>query len=247
MNRLSWALSLAERGIKVFPCNVANKKPKTTNGYLDASLDLDRVRSWFRYGALIGVPTGERFVVLDCDLQHPEARQWYDDAGLAGCITRTHFTRSGGLHLLFKPNDRVGCTTGRLAPHIDTRGHGGYIIYWPAEGFQVRHGDVLAEFPEWIIEGLKPPQRVVVPTGPITPRQANRQIDGLIRSIATAPEGQRNNTLFWAACRFSELEKQSLITRDEAFGLALAAAARSGLEPKEANRAVSNAFRGDND
>jgi hypothetical protein len=240
MNRLSWALSLAEQGVKVFPCN-ADKSPQTIRGYKDASLDPNQVESWFRDGALIGVPTGERFVVIDCDLQHLEAQQWLAGADLP--ITRTHVTRSGGLHLLFKPDDRVKCTAGRLAPHIDTRGHGGYIIYWPAEGLEVRNGDVLAEVPEWIIEKLKRPQREYVPTGPITPRQANRQIDGLIRSIATAPEGQRNNILFWAASRFSELQKQSLITRDEAIGLALAAAERSGLESKEANRAVSNAFQ----
>jgi hypothetical protein len=244
MNRPSRAINLAKRGIKVFPCN-ADKSPQTIRGYKDAGLDLNQVESWFRDGALIGVPTGERFVVIDCDLQHPEAQQWLAGADLP--ITRTHVTRSGGLHLLFKPDDRVKCTASRLARHIDTRGHGGYIIYWPAEGLEVRNGDVLAEVPEWIIERLKPPQRAYVPTGPITPRQAHRQIDGIIRLIVRSPSGQRNSILFWAACRLSELEKQSLITRDEAFGIALAAAARSGLEPTEANRAVSNAFRGDND
>jgi putative DNA primase/helicase len=71
-------LSLIERGLLVFPCK-PDKKPYTANGFKNASTDPNAVvRWWLKWpDALIGVPTGVKFVVQDLDLQHPEANQWY--------------------------------------------------------------------------------------------------------------------------------------------------------------------------
>jgi putative DNA primase/helicase len=68
------ALSLIKRGLPVFPCKV-DKKPYTANGFKNASIDPDVIVRWWQTwpDALVGVPTGIRFVVLDLDLQHPEA------------------------------------------------------------------------------------------------------------------------------------------------------------------------------
>jgi hypothetical protein len=240
------ALKLAERGNPVFPCK-PDKRPYTASGFKNASTDPDVITKWWRLwpDALVGVPTGEKFVVIDCDLQHPEAQGWYFDHAVR-LVTRKHCTKSGGRHLLFKPDDRVGCSASKIHPHIDTRGKGGYIIWWPAEGLEVLHADVLAEVPEWMMKSLKPPEPEpeYVPQRTVTVRSVCRSIEGIIRTIALAAPGERNAKLFWGASRLKEKAEQSILSRSDAIGLALEAASRTGLPLTEARRTVASAFRG---
>jgi hypothetical protein len=242
MSKLDITLQLIARGVAVFPCD-ADKRPLTRNGFKDAFTDPETVK--FCWGknpnALIGVPTGNKFVVVDLDLQHPEAQQWYAEAKLP--LTRTHLTRSGGRHLLFKPNDQVGCSAGKIWPHIDTRGTGGYIIWWPGEGLDVLHGNVLADVPDWIIKQLNPPEPVYSPPlAPLSDDHLNRKIDGIIGTIANAREGERNSVLNWGAYRLAELVQQNLVARSYAVDLAIEAGRQAGLPVAEARRTVRSAF-----
>jgi hypothetical protein len=248
------ALALAILAVPVFPCVSAptnperDKKPlipkkKGGNGFKDATTDVAVITRWWRRwpDALIGVPTGARFVVLDVDLQHPEAREWFAAAELPE--TRTHFTRSGGRHLLFRPNPQVCCTTGKICPHIDTRGEGGYIIWWPAEGLQVEHSRVLAPVPDAIIAALKPPpppQRRVSTT-PL--KNADGKLAGILRTIARAPEGQRNALTFWGSCRIAEIVATGALSHSEALDLIIEAASRTGLPYAEAKRTANSGLR----
>ena len=243
MSTASEALKLAARDIAVFPCG-ADKRPLTKNGFKDASVDPAQVKEWWRRhpDALVGVPTGERFVVIDCDLQHPEAQGWYFDHAVQ-LVTRKHTTKSGGRHLLFKPDDRVGCTAGKIHPHIDTRGRGGYVIWWPAEGLEVLHAGVLAEVPESIIERLNKEPDPIPIRRPVTLKSAKRQLDGIIGAIATAPEGQRNSLLHWGLRRLSELVQQSILTAGDAFAIAVEAGTRTGLPYVEVSRTAKRILK----
>src|SRR5262245_61015909 len=155
-NMQAKALALARQGLPVFPCRCVDKRPLTDNGFKDASTDPEQIRRWWTQWprAYIGVPTGDKFVVIDLDLQHPEALAWLEANRARLPLTRTHVTKSGGRHLLLQPHAGFGCSTSKLGPHIDTRGGGGYIIWWPACGFNVMHGGALAEVPAWALKAL---------------------------------------------------------------------------------------------
>jgi hypothetical protein len=184
------ALGLAQRDIPVFPCSAADKTPLTPRGFKDATTDPDQVHLWWteRPDALIGVPTGDKFVVVDVDLQHDDAYQWLENNRHRLPLTRTHSTRSGGKHFLFAPNDKVKCSASKLGPHVDTRGHGGYIIWWPACGLEVLHGDVLAPVPGWMIEALNPKPVPIVTSSLSTGRSAPtpESIRGALQVLAQA-------------------------------------------------------------
>ena len=47
-------------------------------------------------------------------------------------------------------------STSKIALGVDTRGEGGYIIWWPAEGFEVEGElDDMSEPPSWLLEQLQ--------------------------------------------------------------------------------------------
>jgi bifunctional DNA primase/polymerase-like protein len=243
MSTLDAAIKLAAR-LPIFPCD-NDKRPFTAHGFKDASTDPTIIRGWWERwpDALIGVPTGTKFCVLDADLQHEEARQWYSRANLSA--TRTHVTRSGGRHLLFKPHPDIKNTASKIWPHIDTRGAGGYIIWWPGEGLEVMHGGIIAPVPDWLLDKLEPepeppPLRNSFRDG--NPARARNQFNGVLRTIATATPGERNHITYWGACRLAEFAVDGVISRADVIALTIEAARRCGLPREEARRTALSAL-----
>jgi hypothetical protein len=245
MAGLQKALEVAKK-VPIFPCQ-ANKKPFTKSGFKDASNDPSVIEGWWTEhpGALIGVPTGETFVILDLDLQHVDAQQWYEKHRRLLPLTRMHVTMSGGRHLLFRPVSWFKCSTSKIASHIDTRGLGGYAIWWPAEGLDVLHGGAFEEVPEWLFERLNPPEPKFIPSPvrPLTVPMIARQVDGIVAAIARARKGERNSVLHWGACRLAELVQQSFLTPGDAYALAIEAGRKAGLPHIEASRTVARIIR----
>ena len=243
LNATGHAERLASEGVPVFPCG-NNTRPLTANGFKDASTDPAVINAWWHDypDALIGVPTGAKFVVLDLDLQHPEAQGWYARANLP--LTRTHVTRSGGRHLLFRPHPAIKNTAGKIERGVDTRGEGGYIIWWPAHGFDVLHRDALAEFPDWLLRKLNPPAppRKVVPL-PRTRGEYMRQIDGAVEVAERAPQGQRDCATFWSACRLAELVRLGALDEATAEQLIVGAAMSNGLGGRVGMLKFKNALK----
>ena len=250
---LHHALALARRSMPVFPCvneptnRERDKKPlipkeEGGNGYKDATTDVTVITNWWTRwpDALIGVPTGPRFVVVDIDLQHPEAQEWFATAELPE--TRTHFTRSGGRHLLFRPHVQVRNSQGKIWRHVDTRGAGGYAIWWPACGLAVLNASTLAPVPDWIVRKLNPPPAPSSPAPSLEPSNNEHKLRGILRAIISAHEGERNARTFWAACRLAEMVAANSLSRDTALRLTIDAAAHVGLSEREATRTAESAF-----
>ena len=169
MTHLDAALNYAGRGWPVFPLQVRGKRPLMPGGYHRATTDSDAIRTWWNRWpeANIGIPCNEAtFCVIDVD---PKSG---GDASLA-TLTATHgplpetllqHTGGGGAHYMFRPDPRVGNSTSRVAPGIDTRGNNkGYVAVAPSihecgRLYAWHDASVeLAAVPEWIVELLAAP------------------------------------------------------------------------------------------
>ncbi len=134
------ALAYARRGIPVFPCEPAGKRPLTYNGFWDAAADAPRLSAWWgRWpDANIGVPTGERsgLLVLDVDSDAGGPDSLVLLERLYGPLPRTAEARtgSGGVHIFFKypAGETVRNSAGKLGPGLDVRGEGGYVVVPPS-------------------------------------------------------------------------------------------------------------------
>ncbi|MEU5399749.1 bifunctional DNA primase/polymerase [Streptomyces sp. NPDC005963] len=162
--------------------------------------------------------------------------------------TITVLTPSGGRHLwLTGPSDiAVPNSASRIAPGIDVRGAGGYLVgpgsvttqgtYRLAPGTA---GLSPAPCPTALLQLIAPPVRPHPAPAPTGGNQPSRQHGrGLVQFVLAAPEGQRNARLFWASCRAYE----------NGIGSALAsalvhAAVRTGLTEREARATIASAAR----
>ena len=231
------ASRLTCNGIPVFPCN-ADKSPATQHGFKDASIHVDDFR--WHAGSLIGVPTGILFDVLDIDLYHDDAKEWYQRHRHELPLTRMHHTRSGGIHFFFKPDPRVSNSASKLGPHIDTRAKGGYIIWWACHGCAVDNKDEFAHWAEWLIPAAPPARHVPTQCQPISEQAVLRRVGGILTIVANATKGSRNSKVYWAAKRFEEMIMSGLIDRGSVEHHLFNIAQLSGLDGNE----ILTAMRG---
>lgn len=238
MTALPGAIDLANRGFAVFPC-LPNKAPATPCGFHDATRDPAGVTElWRRWpGPLIGTPTGpiNCFDVLDIDPRHG-GDIWYNAHLDILPPTRVHTTRSGGFHILFRHSEGVRNSAGRIAPGIDVRGEGGFVVWWPAAGYPVEADDAPAEWPEWLLELALPPPTLPSPQptstasmgrGNVHPRIASVLASTLAR-LEMAGSGQKHERLRAAAVTLGGLMSDGGFTASEAEQKLLDAVRRAG-------------------
>lgn len=188
-----YAINLARAGYPVFPCG-SDKRPLVAGGYQAATADLDQIAAWWHQwpAALIGVPTGQRtgIHVLDLDVKPgkngPEALK---TMGLVAPPTRVHITQSGGYHLIYLADQLALNKTDSdvIAPGVDRRGDGGYIIWWPAHGCHVIDAHFVPA-PDWMRSSERP---AVLPAHPPI-GLTDEQIDTLLGMIPPAQMDSRS-------------------------------------------------------
>lgn len=247
------ALAYAAAGIAVFPCVPGGKTPLTANGFHDATTDADRIRRWWsmRPSANIATPTGTPgFDVLDVDVR-PDGNGWHafhraQAAGLVDGWVRAVLTPSGGLHLHYPGTDQRNGSLRGL--HVDFRATGGYVLLPPSFGQTKdysRDYQLIATRPgpgrplDWspVVDLLTPVgARGGVGQGIVRQREGGDPTPALAAHVARQPEGNRDNALFWAACRAAEAGVQD-------FEPLVSAAVSAGLSVREAARTVLSAQR----
>lgn len=244
-------------GVPVFPCVALEKRPLTTHGHRDASIDPAQVATWWRRwpDANVAMPTGSASGIDVVDVDVHSSGNGYDavrsarSSGLLGDPAWMVKTPSSGLHLCFLRTEDASQPSWQVPrKHVDFRGDGGYVVLPPSHVAQdngtVRRYEVIdiaTHQPDSVDAGalrafLEPPRPIRPPTD--LPSAGTRP-DRLAAWVASRPEGGRNHGLFWASCRMAEAGERLDVAADLLGGAAQAA----GLSDREALTTIQSAYR----
>ena len=262
MSLTASALWLAEEmRLPVFACG-PDKRPVTQHGFHDATRDPAEIRAQFGTpgAAMIGVPTGQGagFFVVDLDVKNGgQGLEWLAANQHRLPRTRTHKTRSGGQHLLFHwPEGRtVRNSASRIAPGVDVRGNGGYIIAPPSPEYEIADASALAEAPAWLLDLIDPPAAAPSPASRPAPaprtsgdgtRYGLQALDNECQAILSAPDGAKHDTLNRAAFSIGGLVAAGELAEGpamQALASALAGIASRCEDYPAAQKTLGAAFR----
>lgn len=268
---LDAALDAAERGWFVFPIRPNRKAPAVfTDWEGRATRDRAALRRWFGGSPMfnIGIATGRsNLLVVDLDTPRDGAgndgrRALTDLAREVGEAVPTDTFRVAtprGQHLYFvaPPDVEVRNSTSRIAPHVDVRARGGYVVGCGSVVAGQRYCAVCtcppAPVPLWLLNLLRPPQAnygLPTPETVSSTRVAgyvDAALRGEARNVAAAALGARNQTLFVAAARLGGLVATGALPEETARATLLGACAShigvEGFDHAEARRTVNSGLR----
>lgn len=167
-----WAARLGDSGYRVFPLKPGEKIPALKRWQHVASSDASQIEKWFPDGCTrnIGVLASERthngvprlLAVIDLDVKNGVdglAALQSLAAKHGGTLPDTFQVRtaSGGWHLYFYVSRPVGSNAGKLAPGIDVRGIGGFVVgagSVTADGSYTAENVPVVDCPAWLEELL---------------------------------------------------------------------------------------------
>ena len=129
------ALKYASDGFAVFPCRPGNKEPLGSlapNGCLDATTDADTIRGWWTKcpNANIGIATGTKSGLSVIDLDGAEGVASGNRLRLSSNVTA--LTGDGRQLFYADTEGKLRNSVKKLAPGVDTRGEGGYVVAPPS-------------------------------------------------------------------------------------------------------------------
>lgn len=241
MPTLNDALALAQRGFHVFPVVHGSKTPLIQEWQNKATTDEATIRQWWTCPITgwekdhnIGICTSrfncsDHLVVLDLDKKDGrdgvlELGNLLIDNGPLPTSFRQK-TPSGGEHIAFRTQRKIKQGTNVLAPGIDVRAMGGYIVAAPSTlpngAYQAEGGEV-EEAPAWVLDMLQDAGEAPVrsreaeaPVVAVNKTEALRRgLDYLLSEASEATAGDRNNKGFAVACRLKDfgLDRDEILT-----------------------------------
>lgn len=232
---LGWAL---------VPCYPRTKRPATPHGYKDATRDLDAILARDReMGARANWAVAleqSGLLVLDFDGEFGARLAALERAyGKFHARAPVAFTPSGGMHVYFRVNDALPTTRDYIGEGIETRCRGAMVLLpisatergeyrWYRAPWDVE----IPPAPWWIVDALRRREERAGDA------RAQRRIEGIVRFLSRAREGQRNNALYWSARRLREMN----VPVDRALHLLLPIAQSTGLDEREITRSIRSAY-----
>ncbi|WP_031026375.1 bifunctional DNA primase/polymerase [Streptomyces sp. NRRL WC-3725] len=281
---LGAALAAAERGWHVFPLRPGTKRPALhgesvcprtgpcAGGHRKweqrATTDPSRIRAaWAHAPYNVGIATGPSGLLV-VDLDRPKSDTDAPDGAAsfkALCerhgqpvpTTRTIRTASGGAHLYFTSpgGTRLSNTAGTLAPLVDTRAHGGYVVAAGSvvDGFRYRvdGAALLRPVPQWLLTLLAPPHPVNRPATPaplpvVAAGRRGRYAEAALRhetaTVAATQEGGRNTALLRAARALGRFVASGELPRPMVEEALQGAGEAAGLPPAECRATIRSAL-----
>ncbi|MEU6917963.1 bifunctional DNA primase/polymerase [Streptomyces olindensis] len=231
-----------------------------------ATTDPARIQAaWSRAPFNVGIATGPSGLLV-ADLDVPNDKSSTDApcgattfgalcerTGQAVPRTRTVRTASGGQHLYFTAPAavRLHNTAGTLAPLVDTRAWGGYVV---AAGstvggtrYELEGPALLRPLPDWLKALLVPPHPVSRP--PVAAPGGGRRrpyVDAALAretaAVTTARQGQRNTTLLRAGRALGRFVASGDLTRTEVEDALQGAGESAGLSAPECRATLRSAL-----
>jgi len=246
----------------IFPCR--GKVPLTEHGSKDATADLEQIRAWearwpsCNWAIATGSTSGGLLVVDVDGIWEAPGDAWTQIANDCGGLPRTVTVLSGSGHSMhwywYLPDGvKFGNSAGKLAPGVDTRSEGGYVVCPPSV-----HPDTgnpytwvlspsqvpIAPVPTLLLDLLLPRPRRLSPTrvrlAGTSDDVALRILDEECNRVANATPGMRNVTAFSASAAIGNLIAGGDLVLTEAAAELVEAARISGLPDREAETVVAN-------
>jgi hypothetical protein len=164
----SAALALAARGCAVFPCVERGKTPATVHGVLDATVDANAISAWWGANASlnIGVATGAAsgLFIVDVDAEDGEASLRKLEAEYGALPATVEVITGNGRHVYLRmpPDTEIRNSASRVAPNVDIRATGGYVLVPPSMhpsgrryAWSVDSASTIADAPAWLVNRIQ--------------------------------------------------------------------------------------------
>jgi Bifunctional DNA primase/polymerase, N-terminal len=255
------ALDYAAQGYSVFPCRPRGKEPAIARGFQAATTNPETIKRYWRQSECnIGIRTGAAsgFWVLDIDGDQGEASLRALERNYGPLPpTREVITVRGGRHIYFRYRGPISSTASRIAPGIDSRGDGGYVLAPPSiwengrrYTWSVDSVDEMAIAPGWLLQLARkkpaPPvqsisqQAIATVRGSGSPGaygQAALERECAALS-AMSPNTGRNCALNLAAFRLAQLVAGNELDGGEVFDRLITSSRQNTLVAESGLRAV---------
>ena len=227
----------------IHPCK-PDKRPCLKNWQDKATNDPEQIKKWWKKwpDALIGCATGPDSGIWVLDADYPEGPEQAKQMDLPETFIQE--TGGGGLQYFFAWNGRnIRNSSRKIAPGIDVRGDGGYVILPPSlhpAGVVYRwiSNQKLSFAPEWLAEKAEKRKNPAREGDSNINKYAQAALSGEMQAIMTAPEGTRNETLNQAAFNLGQLVAGGELDENLVYNALHSIAITSGLTESETTKTV---------